>query len=153
MTRECLPAIPDTSISCKRVVRELTGLIAVRGEPGMIVSDNCTELTSNAVFEWCGEAKVEWHYTAPRKPTLNAYVESFNDRMRDELLNETLFTSIAHAHEKIPPGSTITTSSSRTRRSVMPPRRPSPPSSKSNVLHACRPLLHPRSRATTTIGL
>lgn len=101
VTRECLAAVPDTSISGKRVVRELTELIAVRGKPGMIVSDNGTELTSNAVLEWCDEARIEWHYTAPGKPTQNAFVESFNGRMRDELLNETLFTSIAHAREKI----------------------------------------------------
>jgi len=60
-----------------------------------------TELTSNAVLEWCGAAKIDWHYTAPGKPTQNAFVESFNGRMRDELLNETLFASIAHAREKI----------------------------------------------------
>jgi transposase InsO family protein len=101
VTRECLAAVPDTSISGKRVVRELTELIAVRGKPGMIVSDNGTELTSNAVLEWCGEARIEWHYTAPGKPTQNAFVESFNGRMRDELLNETLFTSLTHAREKI----------------------------------------------------
>ncbi|WP_420874046.1 IS3 family transposase [Novosphingobium olei] len=101
VTRECLAAVPDTSISGKRVVRELAELIAVRGKPGMIVSDNGTELTSNAVLEWCGDAKVEWHYTTPGKPTQNAFVESFNGRMRDELLNETLFTSLAHAREKI----------------------------------------------------
>ena len=101
VTRECLAAVPDTSISGKRVVRELTDLIARRGKPGMIVSDNGTELTSNAVLEWCGAAKVEWHYTTPGKPTQNAFVESFNGRMRDELLNETLFTSLAHAREKI----------------------------------------------------
>src|SRR4249919_2051019 len=63
VTRECLAAIPDTSISGKRVVRELTNLIAARGKPGMIVSGNGTELTSNAVLEWCGEAKVEWPST------------------------------------------------------------------------------------------
>ena len=56
-TRECLAAIPDTSISSKRVVRELAGLIAVRGKPGMIISDNGTKLTSNVVLEWCGEAR------------------------------------------------------------------------------------------------
>ena len=100
-TAECLAAVPDTSISGKRVVRELSELIAVRGRPGMIVSDNGTELTSNAVLEWCGETRIEWHYTAPGKPTQNAFVESFNGRMRDELLNETLFTSLAHAREKI----------------------------------------------------
>ena len=101
VTRECLAAVPDTSISGKRVVRELTDLIAKRGRPGMIVSDNGTELTSNAVLAWCGEAKVEWHYTMPGKPTQNAFVESFNGRMRDELLNETLFMSMGHAREKI----------------------------------------------------
>jgi putative transposase len=85
VTRECLAAVPDTSISGKRVVRELTELIAVRGRPGRIVSDNGTELTSNAVLEWCGEARIEWHYTAPGKPTQNAFAESFNGRMRDEL--------------------------------------------------------------------
>ena len=101
VTRECLAAVPDTSISGKRVVRELTELIARRGKPGMIVSDNGTELTSNAVLAYCGEAGVEWHYTAPGKPTQNAFVESFNGRMRDELLNETLFMSMGHAREKI----------------------------------------------------
>jgi putative transposase len=101
VTRECLRAVPDTSISGRRVVRELTDLIAERGRPGMIVSDNGTELTSNAVLAWCGEAAVEWHYTTPGKPTQNAFVESFNGRMRDELLNETLFMSLSHAREKI----------------------------------------------------
>jgi transposase InsO family protein len=89
VTRECLRAVPDTSISGRRVVRELTDLIAERGKPGMIVSDNGTELTSNAVLAWCGEIGVEWHYIAPGKPMQNGYVESFNGRMRDELLNET----------------------------------------------------------------
>ena len=97
VTRECLAAVPDTSISGKRVVRELTDLIAERGKPGMIVSDNGTELTSNAVLAWCGDAKVEWHYIAPGKPTQNGFVESFNGRMRDELLNETLFSTIGQA--------------------------------------------------------
>lgn len=101
VTRECLRAVPDTSISGLRVVRELAALITERGKPGMIVSDNGTELTSNAVLAWCGLAQVNWHYTTPGKPTDNAFVESFNGRMRDELLNETLFMSLGHAREKI----------------------------------------------------
>ena len=101
VTRECLRAVPDTSISGKRVVRELTALIAERGRPGMIVTDNGTELTSNAVLQWCSDAKIEWHYTTPGKPTQNAFAESFNGRMRDELLNETLFMSLDHARQKI----------------------------------------------------
>src|SRR6201986_4160900 len=52
VTRECLAAIPDTSISGKRVARELTTLISTRGKPGMIVSDNGTEFTSNAILSW-----------------------------------------------------------------------------------------------------
>jgi transposase InsO family protein len=101
VTRECLAAVPDTSISGHRVVRELTALIEQRGKPGMIVSDNGTELTSNAVLAWCGEIGVEWHYIAPGRPMQNGYVESFNGRMRDELLNETLFMSLAHARVEI----------------------------------------------------
>ncbi|MBX7483321.1 IS3 family transposase [Qipengyuania qiaonensis] len=101
VTRECLAAAPDTSISGRRVVRELTRLIEQRGKPGMIVSDNGTELTSNAVLAWCGELGVEWHYIAPGRPMQNGYVESFNGRMRDELLNETLFMSLAQARVEI----------------------------------------------------
>ena len=97
VTRECLAAIPDTSISGRRVARELTALIERRGKPGMIVSDNGTELTSNAILRWCSEHRVEWHYIAPGKPMQNGFVESFNGRLRDECLNETLFTSLAHA--------------------------------------------------------
>ena len=98
---ECLAAVPDTSISGRRVVRELTELIAQRGRPGMIVSDNATELTSNAVLAWCGQMQVEWYYIAPGRPMQSGYVESFNGRMRDELLNETLFLSLAHARVEI----------------------------------------------------
>src|SRR3546814_8273055 len=77
----------------------------------MIVSDNGTELTSNAVLAWCGEVGVEWHYIAPGKPMQNGYVESFNGRMRDELLNETLFLSLDHARVVIAAGQRITTRS------------------------------------------
>ena len=78
-------------------MRELADLIAERGRPKMIVSDNGTELTSNAVLAWSGDARIEWHYIAPGKPTQNGFVESFNGRMRDELLNETLFFTIGQA--------------------------------------------------------
>ena len=97
VTRECLAAVVDTSISGKRVARELAALVVRRGKPGVIVSDNGTELTSNAVLSWAGEAGIDWHYIAPGKPQQNGYAESFNGRMRDELLNETLFTTLAHA--------------------------------------------------------
>jgi putative transposase len=101
ITHECLGAIPDTSISGRRVVRELDAIIERRGKPSMIVSDNGTELTSNAVFAWSRDHKIDWHYIAPGKPMQNGYVESFNGKMRDELLNETLFFSLDHARAVI----------------------------------------------------
>ena len=55
------------------------------------------ELTSNAILTWADHSRVEWHYIAPGKPMQNAFIESFNGRLRDELLNETLFTSLAQA--------------------------------------------------------
>ena len=97
VTRECLAAVPDTSISGRRVARELDNLIDQRGRPGMIVSDNGTELTSNAILTFAAERGIEWHYIAPGKPMQNGFVESFNGRMRDELLNETMFRDMSHA--------------------------------------------------------
>ena len=96
-TRECLATIADFSLGGKRVVRELDLLIAWRGKPATIVSDNGTELTCNAVILWTGEARIGWHYIAPGKPTQNAFAESFNGKLRDEFLNETLFSSLAQA--------------------------------------------------------
>jgi putative transposase len=101
VTRECLAAIPDTSISGKRVARELTALIERRGKPRLIVSDNGTEFTSNAILGWSKEHQVEWHYIAPGRPMQNGYIESFNGRMRDELLNESLFLDLGQARQII----------------------------------------------------
>ena len=96
-TRECLCLVADTSLPGGRVARELDRLIVERGRPTVCLSDNGTELTSMAILRWCQETGVDWHYIAPGKPQQNAFVESFNGRLRDELLNETLFVSLAHA--------------------------------------------------------
>jgi putative transposase len=96
-TRECLTLVADTSLSGVRVARELDRLCAGRAKPRMIVSDNGTELTSNTILRWADDHRVDWHYIAPGKPMQNGFVESFNGRLRDELLNETLFRSLAHA--------------------------------------------------------
>jgi putative transposase len=98
-TRECLGLVADTSLSGRRVTRELDAIIAWRGRPVSCVSDNGTELTSSAVLEWCQTGGVEWQYIAPGKPQQNAFIESFNGRLRDECLNETLFTSLRHARQ------------------------------------------------------
>jgi len=96
-TRECLTLVADTSLSGLRVGRELDAIIDRRGKPASIVSDNGTELTSMAILRWSQDARVDWHYIAPGKPTQNAFIESFNGRLRDELLNEALFASLADA--------------------------------------------------------
>ena len=101
VTRECLAAIADTSISGKRVARELTVLIGRRGKPRMIVSDNGTEFTSNAILGWAKDHSIDWHYIAPGRPMQNGYIESFNGRMRDELLNESLFIDLDQARQII----------------------------------------------------
>ena len=100
-TRECLRLVADTSLSGLRVARELDAVIAERGRPLLCLSDNGTELTSRAILGWCQDTGVDWHYIAPGKPTQNAFVESFNGRLRDELLNETLFVSLAHARDRL----------------------------------------------------
>ena len=100
-TRECLALVPDTSLPGLRVARELDAVIATRGRPAMCVSDNGTELTGMAILRWSQQTRVEWHYIAPGKPQQNAFIESFNGRLRDELLNETLFTSLTHVREAL----------------------------------------------------
>jgi putative transposase len=101
VTKECLAAVVDTSISGRRVARELTDLILRRGRPELIVSDHGTEFTSNAMLAWTEEAGVGWHFIAPGKPMQNGICEAFNSKMRDELLNETLFFGLSHARSAV----------------------------------------------------
>jgi putative transposase len=100
-SRECLATVVDTSLTGYRVARELDRIAEMRGLPCMVVSDNGTELTSNAILRWQEERGVEWHYIAPGKPMQNGLVESFNGRLRDECLNEHLFSSLSRARELI----------------------------------------------------
>ncbi len=100
-SRECLALVADTSLSRHRVARKLDALIVRRGRPQMIVSDNGTEPTSIAILGWCQRTGIEWRYIAPGKPMQNGFVESFNGRFRDELLNEALFSSLRDAREQL----------------------------------------------------
>ena len=100
-TREFLALIVDTSISGRRVARELNAIVAARKKPAIIVSDNGTELTSHAILCWQEERGVEWHYIAPGKPVQNAFVESLNGRFRDECLNEHVFRGLPMARRII----------------------------------------------------
>jgi putative transposase len=76
-TRECLALVADTSLSGTRVARELDAVIAARGAPKTVVSDNGPELTALAMLRWQQETNVAWHYIQPGKPIQNAFVESF----------------------------------------------------------------------------
>ena len=97
-TRECLALVADTSLSGARVARELDVVIARRkARPKTCVSDNGTELTSMAILAWSQASGVGWHYIQPGKPQQNAFIESFNARLRDECLNEALFSSLREA--------------------------------------------------------
>jgi putative transposase len=101
-TRECLGLVVDNSLSGLRVGRELDRIATLRGcYPAMIVSDNGTELTSHAILRWQEERSVLWHYIAPGKPQQNGFSESFNGRLRDECLNETLFSSLRDARTEL----------------------------------------------------
>lgn len=91
-TREGLALATDTSLSGLRVARALDVIADRRGKPLMVVSDNGTELTSRAILCWSQERQVEWHSIAPGQPTPNAFVDSFNGRLRGECL----FDSLAH---------------------------------------------------------
>jgi putative transposase len=99
-SRECLATVVDTSLSGVRVVRELERLGIERAMPQVVVSDNGTELTSGAVLRWT-TGRLAWHYIEPGKPVQNAFVESFNGRLRDECLNEHVFFSLAEARQII----------------------------------------------------
>ena len=95
-SRECLAAVVDTSLGGVRVVRELQRLTIERATPETVVSDNGTELTSGAVLRWA-TSRVAWHYIEPGKPVQNAFIESFNSKLRDECLNEYVFSSLGEA--------------------------------------------------------
>ena len=64
-----LGLVADTSLSGARVARELDAVIAARGKPAAVVSDNGTEFTSTAILTWCQRTKIDWYYIAPGKPT------------------------------------------------------------------------------------
>ncbi len=86
VTRKCLVAIADTSISGRRVVRELTTLIARRGKPGMIVSDHGTEFTSNVMLAWADDYNRSRPHSALGYQTPAVYAANLT-AVADQLLN------------------------------------------------------------------
>ena len=90
-TRECLAIDINRTIKGPDVVEVLRYLFAVRDEPEFIRSDNGPEFASNAVQKWLEVSGVKTLFVAPGSPWENGYVESFNSKLRDELLNRELF--------------------------------------------------------------
>lgn len=81
-TRECLYIEVDTSLSGKRVTRVLDRLAEFRGLPDRLVTDNDPEFTGKVLDSWAYEKGVKIQFIEPGKPVQNAYVESFNGRVR-----------------------------------------------------------------------
>jgi len=100
-TRECLALETDTSMGSLRVLRVLERLIAERGAPQRIRSDNGPEFTSRFYLAWSLERRIELVHIRPGKPIENALVESFNGRLREECLNTSWFRNLFDARRQI----------------------------------------------------
>ena len=100
-SRECPARTVDTSIPGARVVRELDAVAAKRGYPEWLVTDGGPEFTGMDLDRWASLHGVRLYTIEPGKPTQNAYIESFNGKLRDECLNQHWFLSLADARERI----------------------------------------------------
>jgi putative transposase len=154
VTRECLAAIPDTSISGRRVARELTTLIEQRGKPGMIVSDNGTEFTSNAMLAWAEDHNIAWHFIAPGKPMQMGFARALTVGCEMSFLMKPCSSASITPEPASRIGPMTTTTGVRTRRWAISPRRLMPPISPQRAIGCATPtssadrtLLHPRQTA------
>ena len=100
-SRECVAAEVDTSIPGARVVRVLERLRERREVPQVLVTDNGPEFAGQALDVWAYQRGVKLHFIEPGKPVQNAFVESFNGKMRDECLNEHWFGTLGEARQTI----------------------------------------------------
>ncbi len=96
-TRECLAIDVARSLRSEHVLERLFELFVQRGTPDYIRSDNGAEFTATAVREWLGRIGVRTLYIEPGSPWENGYVESFNGKLRNELLNGELFYTLQEA--------------------------------------------------------
>jgi len=96
-TREVLALRVDRSITADETVTVLDGLVGERGAPQNLRCDNGPELTAHALRDWCTSVAVTTRYIEPGAPWQNPFAESFNARVRDELLNLEEFSSLAEA--------------------------------------------------------
>ena len=96
-THESVAIVAERAIGGQQVTRILDQLAAARGLPKVIRTDNGKEFCGRAMLTWAHERGVRLRLIEPGKPNQNAYIESFNGRLRDECLNEHWFVSLAHA--------------------------------------------------------
>ncbi len=96
-TRKCLAAVVARKIKAQDVIDTLFNLFIFRGILTHLRSDNGPEFTAKAVRKWLGKLGVKTVYIEPGSPWENGYIESFNGRMRDELLNREIFTTLEEA--------------------------------------------------------
>jgi putative transposase len=100
-THECVAVVPEHTIGGQHLTRILDGICSQRGRPKIIRTDNGAEFTGSAMLTWAHRNAVTLRLIEPGKPNQNAYIESFNGRLRDECLNEHWFTSLSHARALI----------------------------------------------------
>ena len=96
-TRECLAILVERRITSDDVINQLYTLFLMRGVPEHIRSDNGPEFTAKAIRAWLAEMGVKTLYIEPGSPWENGYIESFNGKLRDELLNREIFTTLTEA--------------------------------------------------------
>ena len=96
-TRECLAILVARQISSNDVIDQLFHLFVFRGIPAHIRSDNGPEFTAKAVRDWLAQLGVKTLFIEPSSPWENGYIESFNGKLRDELLNREIFTTLIEA--------------------------------------------------------
>ncbi|MBL7714069.1 MAG: IS3 family transposase [Bdellovibrionales bacterium] len=100
-TRECKTIAADFHLNGKKVAEVLTQVARRHGLPKLITVDNGSEFISKALDLWAYQNNVKLDFIRPGKPTENAYIESFNGRLRDECLNASIFVSLADAKAKL----------------------------------------------------
>jgi putative transposase len=100
-TRECLALLVSRRITCQDVIDQLFNLFVLRGIPQHIRSDNGTEFTAREIRKWLNCLGVKTLFIEPGSPWENGYIESFNGKLRDELLNREIFTTLTEARALI----------------------------------------------------
>jgi putative transposase len=100
-SRECVLLLADQSLTAAKVAAALDLAVAERGAPESITVDNGSEFASLTMDRWAHANNVRLDFIRPGKPVENGYIESFNGRLRDELLNVSLFLSLADARAQL----------------------------------------------------